>query len=85
MAKSRVLGALLCVGTILIAVLHIYFGYISAGAPWALSTLSFALPITIGILAVCVLGFWLGWIMATTKEVSPPPVTPKKEETAAEE
>ncbi len=85
MGASRALGALLCIATVLVAVLHIYFGYISAGAPWALSTLSFSLPITVGVLAVCVLGFWLGWIMATTKEVSPPPPSPTKEESPAEE
>jgi len=68
---SRALGALLCVACAAVAVLHIYFGYVMG--TWALGTLSFALPITIGLLVILGLGFWLGWIMATTKEVAPPP------------
>ncbi len=72
MGASRALGALLCVATVLVAVLHIWFGYVWPDSQkWALGALSFALPITVAVLAVCVLGFWLGWIMATTKEVSP--------------
>lgn len=83
MGTTRALGALLCIGTVLVAVLHIWFGYISEPNKWALGALSFALPVTVGVLAVCVLGFWLGWIMATTKEVSPPPA-PKTEESKPE-
>lgn len=82
MGASRALGALMCVVTVLVAVLHLYFGYVVD--PGRLS-LAFALPVTVGVLAVCVLGFWLGWIMVTTKEVSPPTAPAKKEETPAEE
>lgn len=70
---------MLCVATVLVAVLHIWFGYISEPNKWAISALSFALPITVAVLAVCVLGFWLGWIMATTKEVSPPSAAKSEE------
>ncbi len=78
MGASRALGGLLCVATVLVAALHIYFGYLS-GAAIGMG-LSFALPVTVGVIAVCVLGFWLGWIMVTTKEVSPPPAPAKSEE-----
>ncbi len=82
MGKTRALGALLSIACIAVIMLHIYFGYIAAGAgTWALGALSFALPVTIGLLAVCGLGLWLGWIIATTKEVTPPPVGPAKEST----
>ncbi|MEM2289032.1 MAG: hypothetical protein QXK27_00335 [Candidatus Hadarchaeales archaeon] len=42
------------------------------------------LPVTIGIWVVCGLGAWLGWIMATTKEVAPVPVE-KEEKTKEKE
>lgn len=77
MGASRALGGLLCVATVLVAALHTYFGYFTGAAVGM--GLSFALPVTVGVLAVCVLGFWLGWIMVTTKEVSPPPVPVKSE------
>lgn len=74
MVATRPLGALLCVGTVFVAIAHIYFGYISGGVgAWARGSLAFALPITVGVLAVCGLGFWLGWIMVTTKEAPPAP------------
>ncbi|MDI6642747.1 MAG: hypothetical protein QMD95_01665, partial [Candidatus Hodarchaeaceae archaeon] len=66
MGASRVLGALLCVATVLVAVVHIFFGYIEGPR----IHLAFGLPVTVGVLVLCGLGFWLGWIMATTKEVS---------------
>jgi hypothetical protein len=67
LAASRALGALLCIAVVVIAVAHILFGYIKGTRP----SLAFALPVTVGLLVVLGLGFWLGWIMATTKEVSP--------------
>jgi MFS family permease len=65
--QLRQLGALMCIAAIVIAVAHIYFGYVKGTRP----SLAFALPVTVGLLLVLGLGFWLGWIMATTKEVSP--------------
>ncbi|MEM3514967.1 MAG: hypothetical protein QW495_06570 [Candidatus Hadarchaeum sp.] len=83
MSATRPLGALLCLATVVVAIAHIYFGYISGGAgAWARGALAFALPVTVGILVVCGLGFWLGWIMATTKEA--PPVPKTSEESQAE-
>jgi hypothetical protein len=41
--------------------------------------LAIILPVVIGVLVVAGLGFWLGWIMATTKEVAPAPVEASKE------
>ena len=74
MVATRPLGALLCIATILVAIAHIFFGYVSGGAgAWARGALAFALPLTVGILAICGLGFWLGWIMVTTKEAPPAP------------
>ncbi len=38
-------------------------------------------PVIIGVWAVCGIGAWLGWIMATTKEPAPiPEVTEEKKE-----
>ena len=81
MVATRPLGALLCIATVLVVIAHIYFGYVSGGAnAWALGALAFALPITVGILALCGLGFWLGWIMVTTKEAAPAPKTSEESE-----
>jgi hypothetical protein len=83
LAASRALGALLCIVVIVIAVAHVYYGYIG---PWRdgghTEPFAFALPVTVGLLVVLGLGFWLGWIMATTKEVSPAAKTAPEEEPA---
>lgn len=74
MVATRPLGALLCIAAVVVAIAHIWFGYIGGGGPkWAVGALAFALPVTAGILVVCGLGFWLGWIMVTTKEAPPTP------------
>ena len=82
LAASRALGALLCVAAIVVAAAHIWFGYIKGPRTTALA---FALPVTVGLLVVLSLGFWLGWIMATTKEVSPAAMTTPEEEPAEKE
>lgn len=80
---GRALGAVICVSCVVVAIVHIFFGYVSGGSDaWARTALAFALPITVGILVICGLGFWLGWIMATTKEVAPAPVEASKEKEA---
>ena len=82
---SRALGALLCIACVVIAVLHIAVGYFGLWGG-ARAPLAFALPITVGLLVVVGLGFWLGWIMATTKEVSPAvTATPPAAESTEEE
>ena len=79
LGASRVLGALLCIVCVVIAALHIlvgYFGFLGG----ARAPLAFAIPVTVGLLVVMALGFWLGWIMATTKEAPPsPPPSPEPE------
>ena len=86
LAASRALGALLCIAVVVIAVAHVFYGYID---PWRNEghqvAFAFALPVTIGLLVVLGLGFWLGWIMATTKEVSPAVTTTPEEEPAEKE
>jgi len=79
---SRALGALLCIVCVVIAILHIYLGYFYDQRS---TELAFALPITAGLLVVLGLGFWLGWIMATTKEVSPAVTATSKAESKEEE
>jgi len=77
---GRALGAVICVLCVVVAIVHIFFGYVAGGSnAWARGALAFALPITVGILVICGLGFWLGWIMVTTKEVAPAPVEASKE------
>jgi hypothetical protein len=77
LSKSRALGALLCIAAVAVIILHIYYGYLEG--PRTIE-LAFALPVTVGLLVVCGLGFWLGWIMATTKEVAPSPEPVKEKE-----
>jgi len=80
LGASRALGALICVVTLVVAVLHIWYGYVQDIMDYGHVNLdlAFALPITVGVVVVCGIGFWLGWIMATTKEASPPPPAPEK-------
>jgi hypothetical protein len=69
LVATRPLGALLCIVAIVVVVLHLFYGYVQGPR----IHLAFGLPITAGVLAVCGLGFWLGWIMVTTKEAPPTP------------
>ncbi|MEW6222337.1 MAG: hypothetical protein AB1476_03325 [Candidatus Hadarchaeota archaeon] len=77
MGTTRALGAVLLVVCLVVLVAHIYFGYLT---PRELMPLAFALPVTLGVLVVCALGMWLGWIMATTKEYTPPATGEAKKE-----
>jgi len=78
---SRALGALLCIVCVVIAITHIFYGYYIGPRPH----LAFALPVTAGVLILAGLGFWLGWIMASTKEISPvPPPAPSVVESEPE-
>lgn len=86
MNTSRILGGLLCIVSALIAILHIGIGYFKLETilfgvkPAGPIPLAFALPITVIVLIATGLGFWLGWIMATTKEAEPVPTPPAEEE-----
>jgi len=77
LGASRALGALLCIACVAIAVAEIWFGLYKA---WSLVPKAILLPVVLGVLIVVGLGFWLGWIMATTKEVSPAVTTTPPEE-----
>lgn len=84
MNSSRILGGLLSLVSALVAILHLYYGYINQvlkGESWIPSQgLAFALPVTVLVLIATGLGFWLGWIMATTKEAEPAPAPTVEEE-----
>jgi len=77
LSTSRALGALLCIACAVIAVAEIWFGGYKA---WNLVPKAILLPVVLGVLVIVGLGFWLGWIMATTKEVSPAVTTTLPEE-----
>ena len=83
MKKSRIVGALLCIISVMVAVLHVFYGYLVPGGPRI--SLAFALPVTVILFVVIILGFWLGWIMLTTKEAKSPPTPPTEEPEEAEE
>lgn len=91
MNSSRILGGLLCIVSALVAVLHIALGYFGVleelmgiGDVPRIS-LPFALPLTVIVLVATGLGFWLGWIMVTTKEAKPAPEPEVEEEPEEEE
>lgn len=71
MNTSRPLGALLCLASSAVVVLHIYFGYLTGEELVPPQGWAFALPVTVMVLVTTGLGFWLGWIMVTTKEAGP--------------
>lgn len=68
MGASRALGVLLCIACVIVGAAEIYWGGFRA---WSVVPKAILLPVVIGVLVVVGLGFWLGWIMASTKEVAP--------------
>ena len=77
---SRALGGLLCVVCAVVIVVWILcfvgsrIGDISIG-PLTLggeAPLWVGIPVVVGVVVLAGLGFWLGWIMASTKEIAPP-------------
>ncbi len=79
MKKSRIVGFLLCLVSAVVGVLHLFFGYIKPEQPKI--SLAFALPVTIILFVALALGFWLGWIMLTTKEAESAPTPPTEDTT----
>lgn len=77
MGASRAVGALLCIVCVVVGIL--YAGFILGPylGMWIFqpytAPLWLVLPVVIGVFILAGLGFWLGWIMASTKEVSPAP------------
>ena len=65
MQKSRVVGGLICLGTVLVGLAFIWG--IVLQSYWAI-----AIPVLIGFTGVLALGFWIGWTMAVTKIEAPP-------------
>ena len=72
---SRVVGVLICLGAIVVGAAYI------AGIVLQIDEMVWALmvPVTIGVLAVLMLGFWIGWIMAVTKIETPPEASEEEE------
>lgn len=70
------MGGLLCLASAAVIVLHIYYGYLVGPRP----NLAFALPVTVFVLVATILGFWLGWIMVTTKKSHQTPSENEPEE-----
>ncbi|MDY6907001.1 MAG: hypothetical protein SV910_02040 [Chloroflexota bacterium] len=70
MLKSRVVGVVICVATIVLGAAFIWG--IIARSYWAI-----AVPVLIGLLSVLALAFWIGWTMAVT-EIEPPPQLPEE-------
>lgn len=80
MGASRGIGALICIVCVVVGGLEIYYGAYKA---WDVIPKAVLLPVVAGVLIVVGLGFWLGWIMATTKEAAPvTPLSPPTEEPA---
>lgn len=65
MQRSRIVGGLICLATVVLGALFIWG--IALQSYWAM-----AVPVILGFLAVLALAFWIGWTMAIT-EIEPPP------------
>ncbi len=70
MGASRTIGGLLCVVCVVIAALYVYFPFIVG---YGTAPLWLVIPVVIGVFILAGLGFWLGWIMVSTKEIAPSP------------
>lgn len=66
MEKSRKVGVVICVGTVLVSVAFIWG--IALHNYWAV-----AIPVMIGFLVVLALAFWIGWTLAVTEIEAPKP------------
>lgn len=68
---GRALGAVICVVCLLVAIVELYWGLVNPLLGVRTTPLAIILPVVIGVLVITGLGFWLGWIMVTTKEITP--------------
>jgi hypothetical protein len=66
MDKSRIGGALICLGTV--ALTGVFLWGIAVRNYWAL-----AAPVLVAFLGVMALAFWIGWTMAVTETEAPVP------------
>jgi len=75
MQKSRIVGGLICVGTILAGAAFVAGIVLQHDlVAWAI-----AVPVIIGFFVVLALGFWIGWTMAVTEIEAPPELTEESE------
>ncbi len=75
MQKSRIVGVLICLGTVLAGCAFIAGIVLQHElVVWAI-----AVPVIIGFFVVLALGFWIGWIMAVTAIEIPPEVIEESE------
>ncbi len=75
MQKSRIVGVLICLGTVLVGCAFIAGIVLQHElVVWAI-----AVPVAIGSFVVLALGFWIGWIMAVTAIEATPEVTGESE------
>ncbi|MBI2304425.1 MAG: hypothetical protein HYU86_06720 [Chloroflexi bacterium] len=76
MDKSRLGGALICIGTVVAAVLFVW-------GLWYQSYWAVAIPVIIGFGAILALGFWIGWTMMVTETEIPAPQPTEKTTTSS--
>jgi len=75
MQKSRIVGVLICLGTVLVGCAFIAGIVLQHElVVWAI-----AVPVVIGFFVVLALGFWIGWIMAVTAIEDTPEITEESE------
>jgi hypothetical protein len=75
MQKSRIVGALICLGTIIAGIAFIA----GIACQYDLVVWAIAVPVMIGFFVVLALGFWIGWTMAVTKIEVPSDITEESE------
>jgi hypothetical protein len=71
MQRSRQVGVIICIVTVLIAAAFIYG--IAVQNYWAI-----AVPVIIGFLGMLALAFWIGWTMAVTEIEASKPELPEE-------
>jgi hypothetical protein len=75
MQKSRIVGALICLGAIVAGIAFIA----GIALQYDLVVWAIAVPVIIGFFVVLALAFWIGWTMAVTKIEIPPDITEESE------